>query len=101
MFNTYRISVKKLLGKDYSHNPEDAQKIVDYIFEKNNDEKNVEIDFRGIKTVNTAFCNVIYESLKNRTSMYKVKLTNCNSFILETFDRVRDNYDSKASSNDL
>lgn len=101
MFKKFKFVVKDFLGKDYSHNPEDAQKIVDYILENNNKNKDVEIDFKGIKTVNTAFCNVIYETLKNRQQQYKVKLVNCNSFILETFDRVRDNYDNKVKNNDL
>ncbi len=101
MFNKFKISVKDFLNKDYSHNPEDAQSIVDYIFNNNKNNKDVEIDFKGIKTVNTAFCNVIYESLKERTKVYKVQLINCNSFIMETFDRVRDNYDNKVNKNDL
>ena len=101
MLNKFRISIKDYLNKDYSHNPEDAQSIIDYIFENNKKNKNVELDFKGIKTVNTAFCNVIYESFKNRDGDYKVSLVNCNSFILETFDRVRDNYDSKVGKNDL
>lgn len=101
MFNKFKFVVRDVLGKDYSHNPEDAQNIVDYIFENNKNNKDVEIDFKGIKTVNTAFCNVIYEALKNRKNQYKVELINCNSFILETFDRVRDNYNNKVKSNDL
>lgn len=102
MFNTYKINVKKILKKDFSHNPEDAEIIVNEILKNNPNNKNVEIDFKGIKTVNTAFCNVIYESLKNGIAkQMNVKLVNCNSFILETFNRVKDNYNSKAISNDL
>lgn len=101
MFKKFKVVIKDFLGKDYSHNPEDAEKVISYILEKNIEHRNVEIDFRGINTVNTAFCNVIYESLKNRKEDYKVTLVNCNSLILETFNRVRDNYDSKVSSNDL
>ena len=83
----YRIVVKDFLGKDFLHNPEDGEKIVNAILEKNLENKNVEIDFKGIKTVNTAFCNVIYEALKNRKGKYTVTLIHCNSLIMETFER--------------
>lgn len=101
MFNKYKLIIKDFLGKDYSHNPEDAQKIVDCIFENNSEDKNVILDFKDIKTVNSAFCNVMYEGLKNRKKEYTVTLIHCNPFILETFSRVRDNYDSKVNKNDL
>lgn len=101
MFNKYKIAVKDFLEKCYLHNPEDAEKIVKKILKENKNNKDVEIDFKGINTVNSAFCNVIYESFKNRKESYKVELVNCNSFILETFNRVRDNYDNKVSKNDL
>ncbi len=97
----YRIVVKDFLGKDFLHNPEDGEKIVNDILENNIENKNVEIDFKGIKTVNTAFCNVIYEVLKNRKGKYTVTLIHCNSLIMETFERVRDNYDKRANTHDL
>ena len=102
MFNKkFKIIVKDFLKKDYSHNPEDGEKIVKEIKEKNIENKDVELDFKDMKTVNTAFCNVIYEALKNRKEKYNVTLIHCNSFILETFERVRDNYDKKVNTNDL
>ena len=102
MFDTYRINVKKALNKDFSHNPEDAEKIVNEIKCNISNKRKIEINFRGIKTVNTAFCNIIYESLKNEVAKdVEIKLINCNSFILETFNRVKDNYNSKVMNNDL
>lgn len=101
MFNKIRISLKDFLNKDYSHNPEDAERLVKHILDNKSENKDVELDFKGIKTVNTAFCNVIYESFKNRNNEYKVRLINCNSLIKETFFRVRDNYDNRKDSNDL
>lgn len=102
MFNdNFKVKVREFLGRDFAHNPEDGEKIINYIFEKNKKGKDVDIDFKGIVTVNTAFCNVIYESLKKKESDYKVKLVNCNDLILETFNRVKDNFDYKALTNDL
>ena len=101
MFNeNYKILVKDFLKKDFAHNPEDANAIVNQIISSHND-KNVIIDFKGIKTANTAFCNVIYEELKITDRQWTVTLVNCNDLILQTFNRVKNNYDKKELSNDL
>ena len=81
----YKIIVKDFLDKQYLHNPADAEIIVNNILENDIENKNIEIDFKGIKTVNTAFCNIIYEGLKGK---YNIVLNNCNRLIIETFKRV-------------
>ena len=81
----YKIIVKDFLDKQYLHNPADAEIIVNDILENDIENKNIEIDFKGIKTVNTAFCNIIYEGLKEK---YNIVLNNCNRLIVETFKRV-------------
>ena len=81
----YKIIVKDFLDKQHLHNPADAETIVNDILENNKENKNVEIDFRGVKTANSAFCNIIYEGLKGK---YNIVLNNCNRLIIETFKRV-------------
>lgn len=98
--DNFKIVVKDLLDKDYAHTPEDAQKIIDYIL-KNHEEKNVTIDFKGIDTANTAFCNILYEDLKIENRTWTVTLVNCNELILETFNRVKDNYNKREFNSDL
>ncbi len=101
MFNkNYKILVKEFLKKDFAHAPEDATILIKQIIENHKD-KNVIIDFNGIKTANTAFCNVLYEELKIKDRDWSVTLVNCNELILQTFNRVKNNYDKKELKNDL
>lgn len=88
MFN-FKVKIKDLINKDYAHNPEDGFKIAQYILDNNKSNKNVEIDFSGISTANTAFCNVLYDVLKNKK--FKITFVNCNELIYNTILRVKEN----------
>ena len=96
----YKIVVKDFLKKDFAHTPEDADAIIKQIIQNHN-EKNVIIDFSGIKTANTAFCNVLYEGLKIEGRTWSATLINCNDLILQTFNRVKNNYNKKDLEDDL
>lgn len=101
MFNeNYKIVVKDFLKKDFAHTPEEGEKIIKQILQNHNN-KNVVIDFKGIKTANTAFCNVLYEGLKIENRDWSATLINCNELILQTFNRVKNNYNKKELENDL
>lgn len=101
MFNdNYKIIVKVFLKKDFAHTPEDANDIIQEIINNHNG-KDVIIDFKEIKTANTAFCNVLYEGLKIENRKWSATLVNCNELILETFNRVKNNYNKRELSDDL
>ncbi len=104
MFNKeIKILIKEFINNEYAHNPEDGEKIANYIKESFKGDSNLILDFDGIKSINTAFANkIIYGLYKN----YKpdilneyFKLKNYNELIQETIKRVIENY--KEVNNDL
>ena len=91
--NIYKFNIKDFLKKDFAHNPEDGINIANKILNEAINSKKIEIDFKGINTANTAFCNMLFAELKKASKTYEIKLINCNDLIIETFSRVKDNYD--------
>lgn len=104
MFNKeLKVLVRSFTNNEYAHNPEEGEKIADYITQNYKGDSNLIIDFEGIKSINTAFANkVIYGLYKNYQPEILnrfFKLRNYNELIQETIKRVIENY--KEGNNDL
>lgn len=104
MFNKeFKILIKEYVNNEYAHNPEDGEKISEYIKENYKGDCALILDFKGINSVNTAFINKIvhglYEKYSSQTLNSYFDLRNYNALIMETFIKVIDNY--KEVKNDM
>lgn len=97
MFNKeIKILIRDFTNNEYAHDPEDGEKIANYIKENYKGESNLILDFEGIKTTNTAFANKIiyglYQNYEPSILNKYFKLKNYNELIQETIKRVIENY---------
>lgn len=106
MFNfnkEFKIMIRDFTNNEYAHNPEEGEKIAQYIKENFKQDSNLVLDFEGIKSINTAFANKVINGLYknyNKEVLNKFfKLKNYNELIQETIKRVIENY--KEVKNDL
>ena len=104
MFNKeIKILIKDFINNEYAHDPEDGEKIANYIKENFKGDSNLILDFYGIKSINTAFANKIiyglYQNYEPDILNEYFKLKNYNELIQETIKRVIENY--KEVNNDL
>lgn len=105
MFNKdLKIKIKDYTDGEYGHNPEQGEKIAQYIKENFDSKSKLILDFDGIKSINTAFANkVIYGLYKNYSTEILNKyfeIKNYNELIKETIRRVIDNY-KEVNGNDM
>ena len=100
MFNKKKIiKIKDFLENDYAHNPDIGEAIGNYILENNKELKNIELDFDGIKTMNTAFCNALlsklYDTKYIENNDLKITIVKYNDIINDTFKKVINNVKEK------
>ena len=99
----FKIKIIDYLTNDYAHNPDLGEKIGQYILKNNDEHKNIDLDFNGVKTINTAFCNsllkVLYDDNYIKNNNIKIILSNYNDLILATFQKVVQNV--KEKENDI
>jgi hypothetical protein len=105
MFNKEtKIIIKNFTNNEYAHNPEDGEKVAQYIQENYKGKSNLILDFEGIRSINTAFANKIvhclYKNYDKEILNEYFNLKNYNELIKETIIRVIENY-KEVNGNDM